>query len=63
MHICFPPCAKLLTKYEALVNMDTYVHKQFLTAKIDYDIQIISIIFVLYYIILYIAVLVNQNFQ
>lgn len=36
-----PPCPELLTKYESLVNMDTYFHKQFLTVKTKYCITII----------------------
>lgn len=49
MYLCFSLCPKLPTKHETLIHRDTYAHKQFLTAKTDYHIQIFSMIFVLYY--------------
>lgn len=59
MYMCFSSYPKLLTKYETLVNTDTSVHKQFLTTKTSYCIQIFSIISLVYYR----TVFVNQNFQ
>lgn len=61
--MCFSPCPKLLTKYETLVNTDTHVHKQFLTAKTDYHIQIFSILFVLYYITVLVKIFSENIFS